>query len=1023
MERHAQRRVQGVGALVVLVVIAVGVPALLVRIAGWPLPRSMPDFERVRVALVQGDIPAETVVKVLAIIVWLIWLQVMWALAWEVVVNVPRLAAGHRPSAAPLVVGPVGNGVGRLVALVMSIGLTVASIPSTAVALPRATASVGEVGSVALTQPASPPSVSATASFAPAPRWRVETHDSLWRIAEAALGEGDRSNEILELNAWLTSPRDVRAGHVLVLPADAVVPEDRRPAPDPEPVSSSDESVGNVTYLAPTHIVIETGDTLWDLSEDRLAIVDTDVAPHETLDLVNEVIALNPEVVEDPNLIYPGEVFAFPAVGIPPAPEVVVDEPQQPIPVLVDDPIGTEEVHDAIPLPTESTVAEQPVGTTLPPTAPATTASTPPIIVDAEVEGGAGDPEASESQSVAPWVAGLSGATVLASSLLVMYRRRLSLRASRGARAYRSSAPDDPTVLTALARAADVSLLCWANHELATLFAGMTTGELNGMPLAVELSREHGIELLWTDVNPVAPSPWHATDDGWSWRLAYDEDQPLPSGEQAAVLPALVTIGTRDGNQLLLNLEAVGCIAVDASNDVAEAFARSIIVELAAGELLSDTYLACSDIDLDGAHHFDRIEGCTASQANERLARAVRASSSFLTDARLSTSFEARLSGDADGREATVVVLPAARADGAVLRELQPGLGACAVLIGRCDESQTTARFDTNALAVLEPFGLDFEPALLPLETIEAVDDLLDEATEPLEQVDREPIAYAETGEDAVAAEPELQVPDLGEDDGWEMPVPTVLVRVLGAPEVVGFPQMGRIETSILAYLACHRGQRTAEQIVNAVWNGRLVESKTLWNKISKIRAALGPDLVPARQPNSAKVVVAAGVMSDLDMLRTLADRAAEASTAEALALLLRGLELVDGVPFDSPDYEWAYETQQHAGACELVERVAVRCARLALELGDITSARTAVAAGLRAVPLNEPLYRERMRVESAAGSPEGVRRTLADLRNALSDPGAGSDPVEPDSATLHLAAQLDRLRLETHPRDAWAAS
>ncbi len=1008
MERHAQRRVQGVGALVVLVVIAVGVPALLVRIAGWPLPRSMPDFERIRVALVQGDIPAETVVKVLAVIVWLIWLQVMWALVWEIVVNVPRLAAGRRPSAAPLVVAPVGNGVGRLVALVMSIGLTVASIPSTAVALPRASASVGEVGSAALTQPASPPSVTARASFAPAPRWRVEKHDSLWRIAEAALGEGDRSNEIIELNAWLTSPRDVRAGHVIVLPADAVVPEDRRPAPDPEPVSSSDESVGNVTYLAPTHIVIETGDTLWDLSEDRLAIVDTDVTPRETLDLVNEVIALNPDVVEDPNLIFPGEVFAFPVVGTPPAPEVV-EEPQQPISVPVDDPIGTEEVHDAIPVPTGSTVAEQPVGTTFPTTAPVTTAATPPIIVDTDVEGGAGAPEASESQSVAPWVAGISGATVLASSLLVMYRRRLSLRASRGARAYRSSAPDDPTVLTALARAADVSLLCWANHELATLFADMTAGEVNGMPLAVELSRECGIELLWTDVNPVAPSPWQATDDGWSWRLAYDEDRPLPSGEQAAVLPALVTIGTREGNQLLLNLEAVGCIAVDASNDVAEAFARSIIVELAAGELLSDSYLACSGLDLDGAHHFDRIKGCTPTQANERLSSAARASSSFLTDARLAMSFEARLGGDADGRESTVAVLSTAEVDVAALREVKPGLGVCAVVIGRCDEAPTTVRIDTHGLAVLEPFGLHFEPALLPLETIEAVDDLLDEATEPFEYVDREPIADAETGADAAvaAAEPDVRVLDLGEDDGWEMPQPRVLVRVLGAPEIVGYPQLGRIETSILAYLACHRGQRTAEQIVNAVWNGRLVESKTLWNKISKIRAALGPDLVPARQPNSAKVVVADGVMSDLDVLRTLANRAAEASAAEAVALLLRGLEFVDGVPFDSPDYEWAYESQHYAEACELIETVALRCARLALELGDVPAARTAVTGGLRAMPANEPLYRERMRTEAAAGSPEGVRRTLAELRCVLAEYGSGSVPVEPDGATVQLACLL----------------
>ena len=37
----------------------------------------------------QGDIPAEVVVKALAVVVWLIWLQLVWALVWEFVVNVP----------------------------------------------------------------------------------------------------------------------------------------------------------------------------------------------------------------------------------------------------------------------------------------------------------------------------------------------------------------------------------------------------------------------------------------------------------------------------------------------------------------------------------------------------------------------------------------------------------------------------------------------------------------------------------------------------------------------------------------------------------------------------------------------------------------------------------------------------------------------------------------------------------------------------------------------------------------------
>ena len=158
----------------------------------------------------------------------------------------------------------------------------------------------------------------------------------------------------------------------------------------------------------------------------------------------------------------------------------------------------------------------------------------------------------------------------------------------------------------------------------------MRPGDVAGMPLAVELSKTHGIEMLWTEANPEAPRPWEATDGGWSWRLLYDEDLPLPEVEQAAVLPGLVTIGSRDGNQLLLNLEAVGTLAIDATEQTAESFARSIIVELAAGELLSDAYLACAGVALDGAVHFDRIQRCDEVTAIERLKSAVVASARFL---------------------------------------------------------------------------------------------------------------------------------------------------------------------------------------------------------------------------------------------------------------------------------------------------------------------------------------------------------------------------------------------------------
>ena len=64
--------------------------------------------------------------------------------------------------------------------------------------------------------------------------------------------------------------------------------------------------------------MVELDDNLWDLSRERLERAglpadDAAVAAH-----VHQVIVDNADVVEDPNLIYVGEQFAFPAVGTPP---------------------------------------------------------------------------------------------------------------------------------------------------------------------------------------------------------------------------------------------------------------------------------------------------------------------------------------------------------------------------------------------------------------------------------------------------------------------------------------------------------------------------------------------------------------------------------------------------------------------------------------------------------------------------------------------------------------------------------
>ena len=140
----------------------------------------------------------------------------------------PRTANQPRP--APLVPAALGSGVGRLVAVLFAVGLTVATTPAPSLARPATPPAA------LVEQPATP----AAAASARRRRTRLPPrrragrsteHDNLWDIAERALGDGARATEILELNPAVRSARDLRAGQLLRLPDNAAVPADQQIPP------------------------------------------------------------------------------------------------------------------------------------------------------------------------------------------------------------------------------------------------------------------------------------------------------------------------------------------------------------------------------------------------------------------------------------------------------------------------------------------------------------------------------------------------------------------------------------------------------------------------------------------------------------------------------------------------------------------------------------------------------------------------------------------------------------------------
>ncbi|MFT3851347.1 MAG: hypothetical protein QM733_01180 [Ilumatobacteraceae bacterium] len=216
-----------------------------------------------------------------------------------------------------------------------------------------------------------------------------------------------------------------------------------------------------------------------------------------------------------------------------------------------------------------------------------------------------------------------------------------------------------------------------------------------------------------------------------------------------------------------------------------------------------------------------------------------------------------------------------------------------------------------------------------------------------------------------------------------------------------------------MTFLACSGGSASESQVIDAVWGGRAIERTTLWNRISRARSVLR-DALPAREQGSTTLRLAPDVVTGVELLRGAFDDSARLSSHPATERLRQALTLVGGVPFDAPGYDWAYERQHYADACELVERCTLRLVDLALDDDDLTTAREAVSAGLRALRINEPLYRARMRIEAQGGNVAGVRQVYDELVNLLAELDDGDGAYLPAPATEALRDELLGPRLKS---------
>ncbi|MEL7207550.1 MAG: hypothetical protein AAGK32_04855, partial [Actinomycetota bacterium] len=293
--------VRALAAAIAALTLLIGVPAALVAAVGNPLPTAVPAWSELGDAVSGGRIEPMTQIKALAVVAWLAWANLAASFGLEVLAAIRGgRARAVRPLAATqwLAARLVGH-----LALVGSV-MANSSVPAGALPpLPTAAASMyaedgsfGSGGTIASVGSSEIRSAAGADAATGGAEIGVRRLDTLWSLSEAHLGSGEQWRLLRDANVGrvmadgtkLSSDfTQIEKGWSLVLPA-----------------AVTDQAAA---------IEVRAGDTLWDLSEDRLRGAEQAAAPAQIVDYLDAVIDRNEAMIDDPDLIYPGQVFAFPA--------------------------------------------------------------------------------------------------------------------------------------------------------------------------------------------------------------------------------------------------------------------------------------------------------------------------------------------------------------------------------------------------------------------------------------------------------------------------------------------------------------------------------------------------------------------------------------------------------------------------------------------------------------------------------------------------------------------------------------
>jgi hypothetical protein len=773
-------------------------------------------------------------------------------------------------------------------------------------------------------------------------------------------------------------------------------------------------------------VIVQRGDTLWDLAERHLG---DPLRYTEIAELNYHRAQADGRSLTDAHWIYPGWVLLLPTSGAsaPAAPASISSQPQ---------PIPSPAEHSS----STSTLAPE----VAPPATPAATGEAP---------------TASTSRSSSDQNSGISipstayaGMGILSVGLLAEVARRRRRREQRSpGQALR---PLTGCALTELrlrsvAEQQEVTALRVIIDQVGADTSGQ--GEAPGDRLLALHLNASSLRLTFTA--PVdLPAPWIGpVAGGHVWELD-------PAGRSALIesaqgqevsrsLPGLVTVGRRDdGTLVLLNLLSLGLNDLHATPDELWCQLDTMALELAATPWCGG-WFHIATVGLPSVTEFDRITTYgSITEVTAELRGQVGAARSALVELGFASLYAAQLAGvDDDRLIPTVGVLAVAptvmeRATLLDLVDQVPGL--VGLIIPNHDPTNEPMRSGSR-ISYLRPDRIDLSclsregtlvlterlsPSLLDREERRDIDDLFASVVAASE-VEPDPVAdTGMLGELDLISEPEQPAlelesgeDELPEDEGEAAPhgEPLVLterteplqVRILGPVDVVGLvkPLSGPrlLELLLLTALRGEEGLRTGlamqalspgpDTTITAGYRSRLA---------SLLRQSLGnaSDGSPILQTSRGMYRLHPELTLDWDRFVALANDGTTESLHKALAL-------VRGEPLDGVDYWWLPE---HGVAENRIRAAVTNCAEklvtLELEGGNHEAAVDAAYAGLR-MGTDERLYRLLMRAHHEEGNRAGVEQAMRECMAGLK----AIDLDEPHPDTLRTYRQLTSGSVPVH--------